>query len=81
MSFIPKVAGGLVGGALGTLAGGPIGGLAGGAIGRSIFGGGKKDKPHPRANDPYYKPQTDANGNPISTGGYRSGRGSSSLSV
>jgi len=77
MSFIPKVAGGLVGGALG----GPIGAVAGGAIGRAVFGGGKKNKPHPRANDPYYKPQTDANGNPISTGGYRSGRGSSSLSV
>lgn len=76
MSFIPKVAGGLVGGALG----GPMGALAGGALGSSVFGG-KKDKRDPRLDNPYYRPQTDANGNPISTGGYRSGRGSSSLSV
>lgn len=66
MSFIPKVAGAVIS---------PLGAAAG------LFG---KDKPKPKRDpmaDPYYKPQTDANGNPISTGGYRSGRGSSSLSV
>lgn len=72
MSFVPK--------AMGVLGGAALGGIPGAMVAGSLVSG-KKNKRDPRLDDPYYRPRADANGNPISTGGYRSGRGSSSLSV
>lgn len=85
MSFLPKAAGTLAGGVLGgQMFGGssPVGTLAGGVIGGGVadklLGTGKKDAPVGATQSPYYKPQMDANGNPIAM---RSGRGAKALSV
>lgn len=85
MSFLPKAAGTLAGGVLGgQMFGGssPIGTLAGGVIGGGmadkLLGTGKKTPDQGQRNSPYYKPQMDANGNPITM---RSGRGAKALSV
>lgn len=84
MSFLPKAAGALAGGVIGgqLLGGGGVkgalgaatGGLAGAAL-SGAFSNNKKPGPQ---DSPYYNPQMDAAGNPISA---RSGRGAKSLSV
>lgn len=71
MSFIPKAAGALAGGVVGSqlLGGGkidPVGALTGGVLGSGVLNGGGGRKPMDER---------------TSTGGYRSGRGASSLSV
>lgn len=83
MSFLPKAAGALAGGVVGSqLFGGggvkgALGAAAGGIVGSQLFGGGGSKQPGPQ-DSPYYKPQMDANGNPITM---RSGRGAKALSV
>lgn len=72
MSFIPKAAGALAGGVVGSqlLGGGGVkgalGAATGGIIGSQLLGGGGGRKPMDER---------------TSTAGYRSGRGASSLSV
>ncbi len=83
MSFLPKAAGALAGGVVGSqlLGGGGVkgalGAAAGGIVGSQLLGGGGSKQPGPQ-DSPYYKPQMDANGNPITM---RSGRGAKALSV
>jgi hypothetical protein len=56
---------------------GALGAAAGGIVGSQLLGGGGSKQPGPQ-DSPYYKPQMDANGNPITM---RSGRGAKALSV
>lgn len=85
MSFLPKAAGALAGGVVGSqLFGGggvkgALGAATGGIAGAALSGafGGKSKTPGPQ-DSPYYRPQMDAQGNPISM---RAGRGAKALSV
>ena len=61
MSFLPKAAGA----------------LAGGVVGSQLLGGGGVKGTLGPQDSPCYKPQMDANGNPITM---RSGRGAKALS-
>ena len=67
MSFIPKVAGGLVGMAAGGGKIDPVGAMTGGILGGMMGKGNGGER----------RPMDER----TSTGGYRSGRGASSLSV
>lgn len=84
MSFLPKAAGALAGGVVGSqLFGGggvkgALGAATGGLAGATLAGAFSNNKKPGPQDSPYYKPQMDANGNPISM---RSGRGAKALSV